>query len=74
MANLSTLPDLVGALRDGTAALTARNRPTLIDSEGLGKPYSFDSKREEDFQRWSRKVESFITAVYPSAVGYLQWA
>ena len=36
-----------------------RITPSLIDVKGLGRPKEFTG-REEDFQQWSKKTETFF--------------
>eukprot|EP00971_Amphidinium_carterae_P095254 1884378-Amphidinium_carterae.1 len=73
MNSLSALPDLVKSMSKGTKAIADRSRPSLIDHKGLGRPTTFDSRKEDEYSRWSRKLESFVEAVFPNATKYLTW-
>ena len=40
----------------------------LVDPKGLGKPQVF-SGREEDFYVWAKKVENYVSGVFPNVRG-----
>ena len=65
--------EAVTAIRELAAAHGRKEQPSLIDAKGLGKPKEFSGK-EEDFQQWSQKTESFCTGVIPMAEFMLEWA
>ena len=45
----------------------------LIDPKGLGKPLVFLG-REEDFYVWAKKVENYVSGVFPNVRGALAFA
>ena len=45
----------------------------LVDPKGLGKPPMF-SGREEDFHVWTKKIENFVSGVFPNVRGDLAFA
>ena len=45
----------------------------LVDPKGLGKPPVF-SGREEDFYVWTKKVENYLSGVFPNVRGALSFA
>ena len=45
----------------------------LADRKGLGKPPLF-SGREEDFYVWAKKVENYVSGVFPNARGASSFA
>ena len=62
--------ELPGAI---TTVLNRSHAPTrrmLVDRKGLGKPPVF-SGREEDFHVWTKKVENYVSGVFPNVHGVL---
>ena len=51
----------------------APTRKMLVDQKGLGKPPVF-SGREEDFYVWAKKVENYVSGVFPNVRGALSFA
>ena len=51
----------------------APTRTMLVDPQGLEKPPVF-SDREEDFYVWAKKVENFVSGVFPNVRGGLTLA
>ena len=45
----------------------------LVDPKGLGKPPIF-SGREEDFHVWTKKIENYVSGVFPNVRGALAFA
>ena len=67
------LAELLGAI---TTVLNRAQGPTrrmLVDPRGLGKPLVF-SGRGEDFHVWAKKVEKFVSDVFPNVRGALSFA
>ena len=67
------LAELPGAI---TTVLNRSHAPTrrmLVDRKGLGKPPVF-SGREEDFYVWTKKVENYVSGVFPNVRGALAFA
>ena len=67
------LEELLGAI---TTVLNRAQKPTrgmLVDQKGLGKPPVF-SGREEDFYVWAKKVENYVSGVFPNVRGALSFA
>ena len=67
------------AMTKQTEALSALSRPasqkpTLIDSKGLGRPYTYDGKDESKFLPWITKTENHILGVFPDLRLVLEWA
>ena len=55
------------------AITTVLNRRMIVDQKGLGKPPVF-SGREEDFYVWAKKVENYVSGVFPNVRGALTFA
>ena len=51
----------------------ALTRRILVDSKGLGKP-PVSSGREEDFYVWAKKVENYVSGVFPNVRGAVAFA
>ena len=51
----------------------APTRRMLVDPKGLGKPPVL-SIREEDFCVWTKKVENYVSGVFPNVCGALAFA
>ena len=66
---LATLPALLQTL---TAAVGERNKPSLVDTRGLGKPFGFDNK-DDNFHRWATKTQRFVASVFGEASVLLDW-
>ena len=45
----------------------------LVDPKGLGKPPLFSGK-EEHFYVWTKKVENYVSGVFPNVRGALAFA
>ena len=45
----------------------------LVDLRGLGKPLMF-SGREEHFYVWTKKIENYVSGVFPNVRGALAFA
>ena len=67
---LAELPRAISTMLNRAPALTRR---ILVDSKGLGKPPVF-SGREEDFYVWAKKVENYVSGVFPNVRGALAFA
>ena len=50
-----------------------KDTPSLIDVKGLGRPKGF-SRKEEDFQQWSKKTEAFFAGVIKESEMMLEWS
>ena len=50
-----------------------KETPSLIEVKGLGRPKEF-TRREEDFQQWSKKTEAFFAGVIKESEMMLEWA
>ena len=66
------------AMTKQTEALSALGRPasqkpTLIDSKGLGRPYTYDG-HESKFLPWITKTENYILGVFPDLRLVSEWA
>ena len=66
------LAELPGAITT-MLNLSQATRRMLVDPKGLGKPPMF-SGREEDFDVWAKKVENFVSGVFPNVRGALAFA
>ena len=67
------LAELSGAI---TTVLSRAQAPTTrmpVDQKGLGKPPVF-SGREEDYYVWVKKVENYVSGVFPNVRGALSFA
>ena len=67
------LADLPGAITTVLSRAQAPMRRMLVDLEGLGKPTVF-SGREEDFHVWTKKIENYVSGVFPNVRGALSFA
>ena len=50
-----------------------RDRVSLIDSKGLGRPKAFGGK-EDEYLPWSVKTKNYMIGVYPELQRCLEWA
>ena len=64
------LAELPGAITSVLSRSQAPTRRMLVDPKGLGKPPLF-SGREEDFYVWTKKVENYVSGVFPNVRGAL---
>ena len=69
----SGLADAVRAINNLATAQIRKDTPSLIDVKGLGRPKEFTG-REEDFQQWSKKTETFFAGVIKESEMMLEWA
>ena len=67
------LAELPGAITTVLSRVQAPTRRMLVDQKGLGKPPVF-SGREEDFHVWAKKVENYVSGVFPNLRGALAFA
>ena len=67
------LAELPGAITTVLSRAQAPTRRTLVDQKGLGNPSVF-SGREEDFYVWVKKVENYVSGVFPNVSGALTFA
>ena len=67
------LAELAGAITTVLNRAQAPTRRMLVDQKGLGKPPVF-SGREEDFFVWPKRVENYVSGVFPNARGALSFA
>ena len=67
---LAQLPGTITTVLNRSQAPTRR---TLVDPKGLGKPAVF-SGREENFYVWTKKVENYVSGVFPNVRGALAFA
>ena len=67
------LGDLPGAITTVLSRSQAPMRRMLVDPKGLGKPPVF-SGREEHFNVWAKKVENYVSGVFPNVRGALSFA
>ena len=67
------LAELLGAITTVLSRSQAPMRRMLVDPKGSGKPPVF-SGREEHFYVWAKKVENYVTGVFPNVRGALTFA
>ena len=67
------LAELPGAITTVLSRSQAPMRRMLVDATGLGKPPVF-SGREEHFYVWTKKVEHYVSRVFPNVRGALTFA
>ena len=67
------LAELLVAITKVLSRAQAPTRRMLVDWRGLGKPPVF-SGREEDFYVWAKKVENYVSGVFPNVRGALTFA
>ena len=67
------LAELAGAITTVSNRSQAPTRRMLVDPKGLGKPPVF-SGREEDFYVWAKKVENYVSGLFPNVHGALALA
>ena len=65
--------ELPGAITTVLNRAQAPTRRMLVDQKSLGKPPVF-SGREEDFCVWAKKVENYVSGVFPNVRGALAFA
>ena len=71
--NAQGLAELPGAITTVLSRSKAPMRRMLVDPKGLGKPPVF-SGREEHFYVWTKKVENYVSGVFPNVRGALTFA
>ncbi|CAK0791837.1 unnamed protein product [Prorocentrum cordatum] len=64
---------LIRALDEQTRAFAARSRPSLVDSEGVGRPAVFNDD-EARFSEWAQKTEFDLLGVEQALEQALEWA
>ena len=64
------LAELPGAITTVLSRAQAPTRRMLVDQKCLRKPPVF-SGREEDFYVWDKKVENYVSGVFPNVRGAL---
>ena len=67
------LAELPGAITTVLSRSQAPMRRMLVEQKGLGKPPVF-SGREEHFYVWTKKVENYVSGVFPNVRGALTFA
>ena len=67
------LAELSGAITTVLSRAQAPTRRMFVDQKGLGKPPVFWG-REEDFYVWAKKVENYVSGVFPNVRGTLTFA
>ena len=67
------LAELLGAITTVLNGAQAPTRRILVYPKGLGKPPVF-SCREEDYYVWAKKVENYVSGVFPNVRGALSFA
>ena len=67
------LAELPGAITTVLSRSQAPTRRMLVDPKGLGKPPVF-SGREEHFYVWTKKVENYVSGVFPNVRRALTFA
>ena len=67
------LPNCLEQSRPVLSRSQAPMRRMLVDPKGSGKPPVF-SGREEHFYVWTKKVENFVSGVFPNVCGALAFA
>lgn len=55
--------------------IAASRQGELVDTKGVGQPFKFSGKSDNDFSEWNHKMLTFLRAKYgPSIVDPLKWA
>ena len=67
------LAELPGAITTVLSRSQAPMRRMLVDPKGFGKPPVFSGK-EEHFYVWTKKVENYVSGVFPNVRGALAFA
>ena len=67
------LAELLGAITTVLSRSQAPMRRMLVDQKGLGKPPVFLG-REEHLYVWTKKVENYVSGVFPNVRGALTFA
>ena len=73
VADQSGLADAVRDMNNLATAQGKKDTPSLIDVKGLSRPKGF-SRKEEDFQQWSKKMEAFFAGVIKESEIMLEWS
>ena len=71
--NAQGLAELPGAITTVLNRSQAPTRRMLVDPKGLGKPPMFSGK-EEHFYVWTKKIENYVSGVFPNVRGALPFA
>ena len=67
------LAELPGAITTVLNRSQAPTRRMLVNPKGLGKPTTF-SGREEKIDVWTKKIENYVSGVFPNVRGALAFA
>ena len=67
------LAELPGAITTVLSRSHAPMRRMLVDPKGLGRPPKFSGK-EEHFYAWTKKIENYVSGVFPNVRGALAFA
>eukprot|EP00435_Cladocopium_sp_Y103_P028725 s170_g7.t1 len=61
--------------RNMVLKLVTKKTEDLIDSKGVGQPFKFSGKTDQDFSEWNHKFKTFMRAKYGDEVDkLLNWA
>ena len=72
-AQLVSQQNIAQGLAELPRAITTVLSRSQVDPKGLGKPPVFLS-REEHFHVWTKKVENYVSGVFPNVCGALTFA
>ena len=67
------LAELRGAITTVLSRSQAPMRRMLVDPKGLGKPPMFSNKQKH-FYVWTKKIENYVSGVFPNVRGALAFA
>ena len=78
LSQAATVQQITQALSAGFAASRGGESgtpglPMLVDNKGLGRP-PVSTGKDEQFERWATKVQSYICGVHADLEGPLDWA
>ena len=68
------LAELPGTITTVLRRSQAPTRRMLVDPKGLGKPPMFSRIEEEHFYVWTKKIENYVSGVFPNVRGPLAFA
>ena len=66
--------EMMNLMTQFAAQMTTGSAGSSVDKRGVGQPWKFTGKRDQDFSEWEFKFRNFIRASYGAdAVGMLDW-
>ena len=80
LQGFADMPNILAQMAENQKSLveamqsSSKDRVSLVDNKGIGKPQRFDGKNEERFLPWKTRIANFVGNVFPDMVNALDWA